>query len=432
MDINFNGGKPGKITRQEDIPFSLKVSGLYLIELTARTQGEKQLGTSDDEDLRVEIDGRKFPQLKNPERYFDSPASFSGGQLHGLKKTVVFILLFDSGKHTISLIPDISATVEQVKVSKISNFENNKINLVRDITAEDGDRRPWITLALVDLGLKDFSVDLTLKKRFIDSDDVKVVIDGEVKRNYRSILHKLWYFAASVLISEKQTEVFTADLSQGIHYLELWADRMPVLNSVVVNLKKPDNKIKKYQDNKFNRDYNQLDGYIIGATDFWNNFFLKQEYSPPELLDPSLVKAIVYRESRLGYYPDENIIDVIQVWDPANPAKDAILGKTPANEFINPNRIGHISYSYPHGRTSPAIENSEDSIFWGVRWLYHKAQYLLEDNNGALETPYIRKWRSWEEAVRSYNANPKIIEEYIKEVFSVYEKGIDLEGNVLW
>lgn len=433
MALVFNSNKQRKIIEKEDIQFSLKVSGLYLIEVTARTQGEKQLGTNDDEDLRVEIDGRKFPQLKNPQRYFDNPASFSGGSLHGLKKTVFFILLLDSGERTISLIPDISAIVERIRVSQVSNYGNSRVNLLRDTAAEDGDRRPWVTFVLIDMGLKDFSVNLILKKRFIDSDDVKVIIDGEVKRNYRNFFRKLWYFIASANTPENQTEVFTVNLSPGLHYLELWADRMPTLNSAAIGVKNnTDDKLKKYKDNKFNRDYNQLDNYIIKATDFWNNFFLNQMYPPLKPLDPSLVKAIVYRESRLGYYPNINIVDVMQVWDPANPARDAILGKTPANEFINPNKIGHINYSYPHARTSPAVENREDSISWGIRWLYHKAQYLLEDDNGVLKTPYIRKWRSWEEAIRSYNGNPKIVEEYIKEVFSVYEKGDDLEGNVLW
>lgn len=41
-------------------------------------------------------------------------------------------------------------------------------------------------------------------------------------------------------------------------------------------------------------------------------------------------------------------------------------------------------------------------------------------------------WRNWKEAVRSYNGNPKLVEEYVKEVFSIYEKGVDLEENILW
>ena len=174
-------------------------------------------------------------------------------------------------------------------------------------------------------------------------------------------------------------------------------------------------------------DYSRFDREIFDAVSFWNTFFLKQKYPPLDPLDPNLVKAIVYRESKLGYYPDENITDVMQVWDPRNPARSTLLDETPESEFITPDEIGYISYSYPKDRTPPRVESQEESIFWGVRWLYHKAQYLPN-----LAKPYVRRWRSWREAVWNYNANRELVEEYVHEVFSIYEKGIDFEGNVLW
>ena len=90
-----------------------------------------------------------------------------------------------------------------------------------------------------------------------------------------------------------------------------------------------------------------------------------------------------------------------------------------------------MRYSYPPERLPPSVTTREESIFWGVRWFYHKAGYLQE-NDGDITVPYLRQWRSWKEAVEKYNANPDVVEEYIKEVFSVYEKGVDRDGNVLW
>ena len=72
------------------------------------------------------------------------------------------------------------------------------------------------------------------------------------------------------------------------------------------------------------------------------------------------------------------------------------------------------------------MSTSEESIFWGVRWLYHKAQFLSD-----LIKPYRREWRTWENAIYNYNASDNV-EEYVKEVFSIYKNGVDLEGNVLW
>lgn len=435
MESIFKDDKKRKISKAEETSFTTKASGLYLVKISGIVKNEKQLGGTDDEDLRIEIDKRKFPQLNNLERYFDSPASFSGGTSKGLKKTIYFILSLDTGKHTISLIPDISAILVEIEVLKVSEGAYlNELGLLINEQAEDGDRRSWITFVLVNLSLNEFTVELDLKRRFIDSDDVKVIIDGNIKRNNKSILHKLWYFVASLLTGENQTETFPVNLSKDLHYIEFWADRMPALHAVKFVLLEAvsEFELKQYTDTKFGRDYNKLDEYIIKVTNFWNNFFLNQTFPPVEPLDPDLVKAILYRESRLGYFPNKNITDVMQVWDPENPARDAILGKTPANEFISQNKIGHLSYSYPADRIPPKVETREESIFWGIRWLYHKAQYILENDDGTLTPPYIRKWRNWKEAVRSYNGNPELVEEYIEEVFSVYEKGVDLEGNILW
>lgn len=103
-----------------------------------------------------------------------------------------------------------------------------------------------------------------------------------------------------------------------------------------------------------------------------------------------------------------------------------------ANEFISPSKIGHMEYSYPDFAKVPKVESRKESIFWGVRWLYYKVQYLNTDKSGALITPYIRKWYTWPQAVKFYNGNPELSDKYVSEVISVYEKGIDSKGNKLW
>lgn len=423
------------IKGQEKVKFS-SYSSFHLIAITARVKGEKQLGNSatDDEDLTVYIDDKTFPKLGS-NRLIDSPAAFNGGKLHNLTKTVYFITYLQGKNHQLLLNADNppgTATFESVEVDTLDS--TGTLTLEPKIQAEDGDRREWITFVLDGFSLNSFTVVLGLKRRLIDSDDVKVIIDGRIQRNFRSIFHKYWYFIGSLLTGETQSATFTPNLEPGLHYIEFWADRMPVFNSIEIKLRKKitnkDN-IKQYQDTKFSRDYNKLDEFIVKATNFWNNFFLTQMYPPPELLDPNLVKAIVYRESRLGYVPNGNIIDVMQVWNPKDPARQTLLGETPEREFISSDKIEFIHKFYPIGVT-PKEETREESIFWGIRWLYHKTQYLLENDDGIVSIPYIRKWRSWKEAAGSYNANPELVEGYVKEVFSVYDKGVDSEDNILW
>lgn len=210
------------------ISFFVDIPSIYLVEISARVKGEKQLGGSDDEDLKVEIDRLKFPTLSGQSRYLDSPAAFSGGKLHGLAKSIFFFVPLRNGLHEITLTADVSATLEKIQVYKIDTGEESSLS---DIVAEDGDRRPWLTFVFPDVLLKEFSLNLILKRRFLDSDDVKVIIDDSIKRNYRSILHKFWYFVAS-LSGEAQSGNFETSFASGPHYVEFWADRSPTLNKI--------------------------------------------------------------------------------------------------------------------------------------------------------------------------------------------------------
>ena len=230
MKLVFSHGEE-TLKSQKDIYFSTNEDGIYAIKIEARAKSEKQLNGTDDEDLRIEIDKRKFPHLSNPSRLFDSPASFSGGSLKNLRKLVFFIIHLNKAKHTISLIPDISADLKKIEIFELSP-ESGTAELAIDYVAEDGDRRPWITFVLVDIGYKSFSVDLKLKRRLMDSDDVKVIVDGDIKRNTRDSFRKLWYFIASILTGEDQNEEFIVNLLPSLHYIEFWADRMPTMDTI--------------------------------------------------------------------------------------------------------------------------------------------------------------------------------------------------------
>ena len=83
--------------------------------------------------------------------------------------------------------------------------------------------------------IKSLLVSLNLIRRFLDSDDVKVVVDSEVKRNLRNNFRKFWYFVTSSLLGEKQEETFFTDLLKDLHYLEFSADRMPFFNHIIID-----------------------------------------------------------------------------------------------------------------------------------------------------------------------------------------------------
>lgn len=233
---------PLKITKPFDYSFTTSQPELYAIFVLARCKSKKQIKSNVDEDLRVEINGLKFreiPPEKN-KQLFNIPASFNGSKLKGLKKTVVFLTVLTKGNHIVSLIPKNSAYIEEIKIQRLDGKE--EITLDLNEQAEDGNRRPWFTFVLIDLPLKIFSADVTVKWRWRDSDDVKLIIDNEIKKNNLSVLHKNWLWSANIfkklLKKERQKKTFEENLAKGIHYLEFWADRTPILHQVVVNLGK--------------------------------------------------------------------------------------------------------------------------------------------------------------------------------------------------
>ncbi len=179
-------------------------------------------------------------------------------------------------------------------------------------------------------------------------------------------------------------------------------------------------KPRPYNSISLKRNYNRFDNEIADAVCFWNDEFSKQDNPPPVPLDPNLVKAMIYVESVMGYgkhkdYP--SYPDVMQVADPRNDAIYALKNIYNSNpdrkkmgteyEFINGQEV---SLNYPEANGSSARQ----SMYWGVRWLYHKAQNEVKLGG----YPTGREWFPWKKAVRRYNSRPS----YEAEVYRVYNR----------
>lgn len=428
----LKGKYPLNIT--DTLTFKTVNNAYYLIQITARAKSEKQRKSTDDEEITIKIDDKTFPKLNTKEGLKNSPASFNGGKLHNREQLICFFIYLASGSHSIELSPQYGDGAEVVEVGyvQIDLEGESQLTLNLNTKLEDRDKQPWVTLVLVDVGVKSLSIETFVKWHWLDGDDIKLILNGVVQKA-KTTFRKDWIVKTNPLdlFGKSETIKLTPNLKvQDRNYIELYADKSPILKRMNMELvfhKITTQTIQKYQDNKFHRDYNKLDEYISSATDYWNSFFSKQQYPLDKLLDPNLVKAMIYRESTLGYDKNNNgAIDVMQVWNPLDPAQSTLLGKTPESEFIDPNKIDFIHNAYPP-EIFPNVTTQKESIFWGVRWLFHKAQHLPD-----LINPYRREWRTWEDAIRNYNANPELVEDYVKEVFSIYENGVDLKGNVLW
>lgn len=423
--------------------FAIERDSVYLIEITASAKSHQQNHQKNkfqDDELTAQIDNHIFDQ---------KPAIWNGNSLKNLQKTVAFIIYLEKGNHTVNLIPQQHPYLQQINIFEV---ENSKISYqpTTNNPAQEGDCRPWYSYMIVNLGLKKISFQAKAKKQFFsfDDDDLQLKIDDKIIKNNDSKVpywHRDWYWCGKVLKGKSKDFFQASNLTEGMRFIELNADRTPLLEKVVLEITQeskpgpvPTVKIQPY--NKIDQnDYNRYDGKILEAVDEWNNFFSKQQYPPEILLDPNLVKAIIYIESRMGYGIGSNQAypDVMQVADEENPAIhtlnndgwiDPHTGKiAKESEFVSQQEFKILDYnSEANGKTS------QQSIYWGVRWLYHKAQKFYGTGpKSNLDPPLVREWKTWEQAVLDYNDSLRKVE-YQKEVWQLYEKGIDPDGRQLW
>ncbi len=196
--------------------------------------------------------------------------------------------------------------------------------------------------------------------------------------------------------------------------------------------------LRQYKSPKSGHNYNQYDVAIEDTVKYWNNEFFKQTNPLVVPLDPNLVKAIIYVESKMGYYiPSDSYIkknpnyyrshpDVMQVGDPRNGSLFVLKNienpktgkKSTEFEIIDGKEV---KIEYPEAN----VDTPEQSIFWGVRWLFRKARENIKQVDGT----WIRKWLDWKEAIRKYNIGDS---GYVEKVYKVYEQGLGERKFKLW
>lgn len=207
--------------------FTAAADGLYSIYLFASCTQKNG--------LRVEIDGLAFKGLtrKNKNEYYNIPPAWNGNELKGGSEIIIFVVKLLKGKHEIKFIPKGKADIiTEPKITALNN--GGLITLVDNIQSEKKNCQPWIMVALVNLPLRFFDVSVMCKKKFLDSDDIKLVIDDQIQKNpLKSIWRgKNWFWRGVEIKGNTQTSRFYSNLPTGIHYIEIWSDGAPVLESL--------------------------------------------------------------------------------------------------------------------------------------------------------------------------------------------------------
>ncbi len=402
--------------------FEIQESGTCLIEIIASAkswwQNFKNLKSFfQDDGLTLKIDDIEFPKLNGKKGLFDGEVAWNGNNLKGLSKTNIFLINLNKGAHSLNFSSDKNPILESIAIYKIDETEINYFP-EKNNPAQDGNRRQWMTLIPVNVFVKKLNIIASAKKypENKDDDDIKLIIDGNIQKNETDKSHKNWFWCGRILNGQEKELNRELNFEPGLHYIELWADGMPAINSMglnfVVNIDEKENsereKIKKYiyAGTNDEYDYNRYDKIICDVVDYWNNEFLNDLYPVETLLDPSLVKAMIYQESKMGYYPGGEV-NIMQVGNSGDPSLLTLNGEL-TEYWMQNGQEEKLDYNGKANADTPY-----DSVYWGVRWLYHKAQGIMNEK---------RYWRSWKEAVNLYGPPKK---EYVENIWSIYINGID-------
>lgn len=395
--------------------FILADDGIYLIEIIASAkswwQNVKNLRSFfKDDDLALTLDRMEISTSDSNKT--DARAVWNGNELKGLLKTVVIATKLKKGKHILSFTPDQKPYLKSIIISQLEETDKIIYIPIDNNLAQKGDNRPWLSFVIINLSIKDIAILAKADKIGKDDDDIKLIIDGEIQKNEDKKSHQNWYWCGKVLKGKEKEFKKTVDFNYGFHYIDLWVDESPFVEKIEIvfgeNGKNDENNIREYTYRGVNgqEDYNKFNKAIIAKTDFWNSQFLNDTNPPEEILDPNLVKAIIFQESRMGYDEDARI-NIMQVGNAGDPSLKTLRGEL-KEYWIHDGKKILLEYN------DARINNEDDSIKWGIRWLYHKAQGITVNNK--------RYWLPWREAVKKYGPpNDK----YVNNVWDIYIRGID-------
>ncbi|MDO8460157.1 MAG: hypothetical protein Q7S74_03540 [Nanoarchaeota archaeon] len=168
---------------------------------------------------------------------------------------------------------------------------------------------------------------------------------------------------------------------------------------------------------------------------------IESDYSYLDIYDTTIKETIDYFKEKHGRAPESNLIKAMIAVESGNPKHRTkaflydpmqianqgdhalhVLAEKKENTYLigdfssleekkeTPHRNGVWDYSQSN-------MDAKSSILGGVGWLYHKSAIHDIKSQDKKKIPYIKDWRSWEEAVKRYNGGGN--KHYLKEVLKI-------------
>lgn len=311
------------IKNNYDYSFRIPESGVYVIEIiaTAKSWWQNLKGLKsffNDDDLTLKIDGVEFPKLNGRGGLFDGEVAWNGNNLKGFSKTNIFIINLNEGRHALGFLADKNPVLESIAISRVNEEEINYLSEENN-PAQDGDRRQWITIIPVNVSIKNLSIKASAKKypEDRDDDDIKLIINGAVQKNESDKSHRNWFWCGRILDGLEKEFNRELNLEKGLHYIELWADRMPEIKSATIVMEKS---INAFEDRKtFEYILGQVQGLygeigqevefdkIPDPVEIFSKYDKEIKIASIEFdIEPSILKATVAQESSFGNAVDHD------------------------------------------------------------------------------------------------------------------------------
>lgn len=269
--IDFPKAPDGDIYEWKDAETDFDVSeeGFFVIKIAAKAKNAKQNQSTDDDDLRIVLDGFSFGKYEKHQseiswKGFGTSSAWSGASLKGGTKINYYFLSLSKGSHKIQFFADKTPEIKSLEVFELKD-QSFKLENVKPTEQIDTDKNgiPWLSLIFLGAHPKHFLLDVKTKsakeKGSTDADNLKVVLNGKILENKvtSSDKYKNFYFSGdtnSIGLLALGNQELLGDLAFE-NSLELWYDQEPEISKIEINFFDNEEFLKKLKSTVDLQDY---------------------------------------------------------------------------------------------------------------------------------------------------------------------------------
>ena len=245
--------------------------GWHLIKITASAKNAKQKNSTDDDDLRMVLNGYELGKYEIPqgqEHYkgFDNAASWNGATLKGNSKTIyLFFYATQVGDNQLQFYADGKPYLDSIEFYQLNTNEIFKLVDLKPSNTEDIDRSgiPWISFIFIGPAPRKFELNASAQsgkqKNETDGDNLKILLNGKIIQNEKAPTldkYKNFYFSGDQLGGAK--EVLTIENENFVsleNSVEIWHDQSPTIHQIDIEFSENYTNLSEFTDGSMQKDF---------------------------------------------------------------------------------------------------------------------------------------------------------------------------------